>query len=65
MSDIDKKRELIDAVVNAQLIPVDTDEDFSEQGYTKIPFGDIAALGIAVEPIIATLQKMDKVDFIG
>ncbi|MGM9629214.1 hypothetical protein [Butyricicoccus sp.] len=58
MSDTDKKQDIINAVMNVEYHPVCVDEAVSLQEYTKIPFEDISALGIATEPIIAALQSI-------
>lgn len=58
MSDADKKQEIINAVMKVEYHPVCADEDISLQEYTKIPFGNLSALGIAAEPIVAALQSV-------
>lgn len=58
MSDADKKQEIINAVMNVEYHPVRADEDISLQEYKKIPFDNLSALGIAVEPIVSALQSV-------
>ncbi|MDD6611645.1 MAG: insecticidal delta-endotoxin Cry8Ea1 family protein [Clostridiales bacterium] len=58
MNDGDKKQKIINALMNVEYQPVRADEAISLQEYTKIPFGNLSALGIAAEPIVAALQSV-------
>lgn len=58
MSDADKKQEIINAMMNVEYCPMIPEGDIQMQGYTKIPFDEISALGVAFEPLITMFQNI-------
>lgn len=60
MDENNNKNQVLNAMMNVQYYPVPFEEENIKEKYTKLPLIDIAALGIAFEPLAAAFQSISQ-----
>ena len=60
MDENNNKNQVLNAMMNVQYYPVPFEEENIKEKYTKLPLTDIAALGIAFEPLAAAFQSISQ-----